>query len=98
MKKRYAFAGSSSRALWMYAKPMASEELKDVTELCGVFDINPGRAAEFVKIVGMDMPIYTDFDKMIEETKPDYVIVTTVEAYHSDYIIRALELGCNVIT
>ena len=98
MKKRYVFAGSSSRALWMYAKPMASEELKDVTELCGVFDINPGRAAEFVKIVGMDMPIYTDFDKMIEETKPDYVIVTTVDAYHSDYIIRALELGCNVIT
>lgn len=39
-----------------------------------------------------------DFDKMIEEAKPDVVIVTTMDATHHLYIIRALELGCDVIT
>ena len=35
---------------------------------------------------------------MIRETRPDYVIVTTVDATHDDYIVRALDLGCDVIT
>ena len=39
-----------------------------------------------------------DFDKMIVETKPDEVIITTMDRTHDIYIIRALELGCNVIT
>jgi predicted dehydrogenase len=39
-----------------------------------------------------------DFDKMIAETKPDTVIVTTIDATHHLYIIRAMELGCDVIS
>jgi predicted dehydrogenase len=35
---------------------------------------------------------------MIEETKPDEVIVTTIDRTHHTYIVRAMELGCNVIT
>lgn len=47
------------------------------------------------------VPAYlsTDFDKMITDTKPDEVIVTTgPDRTHNIYIIRAMELGCNVIT
>ncbi len=96
-KKSYVFAGASGRGLNMYARPL-SKSFSDVAELRGVYDINIGRSHEFVKQVGVDIPVFDNFDKMIEETKPDYVIVTTVDAYHSDYIIRSLELGCNVIT
>jgi predicted dehydrogenase len=39
-----------------------------------------------------------DFDKMIVETKPDEVIITTMDRTHDIYIIKSLELGCNVIT
>ena len=35
---------------------------------------------------------------MIEEIKPDCVIVTSVDRTHDWYIIRAMELGCDVIT
>ena len=38
------------------------------------------------------------FEKMITETKPDLVIVTSVDATHSDYIVRGMELGVNVLT
>ncbi|MCA9886701.1 MAG: Gfo/Idh/MocA family oxidoreductase, partial [Anaerolineae bacterium] len=32
------------------------------------------------------------------ETKPDTVIVATIDAMHHHYIIRAMDLGCDVIT
>jgi predicted dehydrogenase len=38
------------------------------------------------------------FDRMVAETRPDTIIVTTVDAAHHLYIIRAMELGCDVIT
>ena len=39
-----------------------------------------------------------DFDAMVRQTHPDAVIVTTVDAFHHRYIVRAMELGCDVIT
>jgi predicted dehydrogenase len=35
---------------------------------------------------------------MINETKPDMVIVTTPDSLHEKYIVRSLELGCDVIS
>ncbi len=45
------------------------------------------------------LPMYhaDDFDKMIAEARPDVVIVTTIDAAHHHYIIRAMQLGCDVI-
>src|SRR5699024_8071708 len=39
-----------------------------------------------------------EFDDMIAKEKPDIVIVTTVDRTHHTYIVRALEVGCDVIT
>jgi predicted dehydrogenase len=39
-----------------------------------------------------------DFETMIRETRPDIVIVTTMDRTHDDYIVRALRAGCDVIT
>jgi predicted dehydrogenase len=39
-----------------------------------------------------------EFDRMIRETRPDVVIVCTPDATHDQFIVRALELGCDVIT
>lgn len=75
-----------------------------VSTLVGLCDINPGRArlaAEDAKNrTGVDVPVYqdTDFDRMIRETKPDCVIVTTKDAKHDEYLCRAMELGCDAIT
>ena len=35
---------------------------------------------------------------MLTETKPDYVIVTTVDSTHDEFIVKALNMGVNVIT
>ncbi|WP_232230125.1 Gfo/Idh/MocA family oxidoreductase [Bacillus sp. J37] len=42
--------------------------------------------------------LHTEFEQMIEKEKPDTVVVTSVDRTHHTYIIKALELGCDVVT
>jgi predicted dehydrogenase len=94
--KKYVIVGAGGRALGMFAKPFAAE-LKPFAELVGVYDINPVRANALSKQAG-GVRVFDDFDAMLGETKPDAVIVTTPDSLHHDYIIRALEAGCDAIS
>ncbi len=71
------------------------KEITEVCELVAVFDINIGRASYVAGQLG-EMPAYDDFDKMVEETKPDCVIVTTTDYSHAEYVVRALDKGLEV--
>ena len=97
MKKKYAIVGTSGRALEMYARPL-TDAFSDVADIVGVCDPNPERARYLIDTACPGTPYYSDFDAMIAERKPDTVIVTTIDAYHDEYIVRALDLGCGVIT
>ena len=96
-KRTYAIVGAGARALDMYAAPLTSS-FADVAALVGVCDPNPERARFLIDTACPGAPYYADFDAMIAERRPDVVIVTTVDAFHDGYIIRALDLGCDVIT
>ena len=61
-------------------------------------DINPGRLEYVKKLMKVACPTFSDFEQMLRETKPDYVIVTTVDATHDEFIVKALDMGVNVIT
>lgn len=96
-KLRYALVGTGSRGSSLWGKRLV-EKYSDVLEFVGLCDINPKRA-EFVKgYLGVGCPTFTDFDAMVAQTKPDLVMVTTVDAFHAKYICRALELGCRAMT
>lgn len=94
--KRYAFAGASGRAVGMYARPIA-EKFSSTAQVVGVYDVNQTRARLLSNVAG-NPPVYADFDAMLRDTKPDCVIVTTVDRFHHEFIIRSLEAGCDVIT
>lgn len=94
--KKAVLVGCGSRGYAMFGKPI-SNEFKEHIQLCGVYDINPLRAKLFSKKCG-DIPVFDDFENMMLITKPDYVIVTTVDAKHHEYIIKALEHRCDVIS
>ena len=81
----------------MYAKPVV-ETFQDSAKIVGVYDVNPLRIEALKKFTGLDCPSYTDFDTMIAETKPDAGIVTTVDRFHHEYIIRCLEARMDAIT
>jgi predicted dehydrogenase len=73
-------------------------------ELVAVCDTNPGRLALAAKVAvsaGAHAPktyLAADFDRMIRETRPQAIVVTTPDATHDDYIVRALDSDCDVIT
>ncbi len=102
-KVRYALVGAGSRAR-MFIHPLVTTHRSD-GELVGLADPNPGRLEYHNRALTDELgyhavPTYhsDDFDRMVEETNPDVVVVTTVDAFHHKYIVRAMELGCDAIT
>lgn len=101
MEKLYAIVGLGSRShLYLDAIINTYPENNRLVALC---DNNQGRMdlvnQEFGSKIGL-LPTYahTDFERMIAETRPDTVIVTSKDATHDGYICRAMELGCDVLT
>jgi len=105
-RRKYVNVGVGSRSR-MYLTAITKTFAKD-NELVGICDTNPGRlntALNFIKpnlsSGGVKAPkkyLAADFDRMLKETKPDCVIVTCPDAFHDDYIVRALDAGCDCIT
>jgi predicted dehydrogenase len=95
--KRYALVGCGVRGISMYLHPL-TKYYSDVGSLVGICDVNPVRMAAYNSYLQEPVPAFTDFDAMLTEAKPDSVIVTSVDRTHHDFIIRALEAGCEAIT
>ena len=101
-KKRYVQVGTGGRARFFYQA--VAKDYAETSEIVAFCDVNQTRmdyANEQLQVAGgKKVPTYKhyEFEKMIEEIKPDCVIVTSVDRTHDEYIIRAMELGCDVIT
>jgi len=102
-KKRYVQVGVGGRAGFFY-KAIAGK-YADTCELTAFCDINRVRMEYAQKVLKEnfgygDIKMYAaeEFEKMIEEQKPDYVIVTSIDRTHHKYIIKAMEMGCDVIS
>lgn len=101
-KTRYAIVGVGSRA-GMYRNAVLKTYAAHA-EMVGYCDVNAGRLKlaqrQARASAGVEVPVYEakDFDRLLRERKPEVVIVTTKDATHDHYIIRAMELGCDVMT
>ncbi len=101
-KTKYALVGTGHRSR-MYQEAIY-KTFKDNAVMVALCDLNKGRLTDAQKwceeAAGYKPPIYDakDFDIMIKEADPDFVIVTTVCGTHDKYIVRAMELGKDVIT
>jgi predicted dehydrogenase len=96
-KIRLALVGTGARGSSLWGREI-TKTFGEVTEFVGLSDINPGRLEYVKKLMNVNCPTFSDFEKMLRETKPDYVIVTTVDATHDEFIVKALNMGVNVIT
>ena len=95
--KKYVQVGCGIRGS-AYNGTLLSGQFEDCAELCGLYDINPKRAQVVNERNNANVPVFTDFDQMLEEVKPDTVIVTSKDCTHDEYIIKALKAGCDVIS
>lgn len=102
-RKRYALVGTGGRSSFYYTA--IATDYKATSEIVGLCDTNQTRmnvANNKLESLGHGkVPTFlaADFDKMITTLKPDEVIVTAgPDRLHNIYIVRAMELGCNVVT
>jgi len=101
-KTRYAIVGLGHRSQ-MFSGAILSR-FADTSDLVGLCDTNQTRMdyynAQFVEIGAKPVPTYkaSDFARMLTEQRVDTVIVTSVDRTHDEYIIKAMEMGCDVIT
>ncbi|MGC8862858.1 MAG: Gfo/Idh/MocA family protein [Armatimonadota bacterium] len=104
--RRFAVVGTGSRSDF-YRRAIEGDYAQHAA-IVGFCDSNLGRLKLAQSVskerTGSEPPIYDisadpgAFDRMVAETKPDEVIVTSKDCTHHEYIIRAMELGCDVIT
>ncbi len=101
-RKRYAVVGTGSRVV-MFLDAIAGT-YASTSQLVGLCDVSQTRMAWHnnrlaEKFQQSPLPTYVadDFENMVRETKPQVVIVTSIDATHHEYIIRAMKLGCDVI-
>ncbi len=96
-KLKVALVGTGIRGSGTWGKTLL-EKYSDVLEMAGLCDINPKRMEYARSYMGATCPTFVDFAQMIDQVRPDTVIVTTMDCFHAKYICLAMEMGCNVIT
>jgi len=100
-RKKYAICGVSGRALGQFAKPMLTT-FAGGCELVALLDPDPARfdlfRARFPERADIRTYGPKEFDRMVDETKPDCIIVAGRDHTHAEYIIAALNRGLDAIT
>lgn len=96
-KMRVALVGTGIRGTGLWGRRLV-QDYSDVIDYVGLSDINPGRLKFALEYTGADCPVYLDFDQMLREAHPDLLVVTTVDATHHEFIVKALEHGIPVVT
>jgi predicted dehydrogenase len=102
-RKRYAIVGTGARA-GMFVNAITTT-YREETELVAFCDLSQTRMnwynqklAETLDMASRPTYFADQFDQMITDTRPDTVIVSTIDSTHHLYITRAMELGCDVIS
>jgi len=96
-KLKIVLVGTGVRGITFWGKRLL-DTYPDILEFVGLCDINPSRLAYAKEYIGATCPVFADFEKMVKQTKPDLIIVTTKDSTHHEFIIKGLELGCDVLT
>jgi predicted dehydrogenase len=96
-KMKLALVGTGIRGTTMFGRDVL-RFYGELVEFVGLSDINPGRLAYAKKFIGANCPVFTDFDQMLKEAKPDVLIVTTMDSTHHEFIIKGLNAGIHVIS
>ena len=96
-KRRYAIVGTGHRATGMWGKDLVARYSNEV-EFVGLCDKNVKRVEAGRRLIGVECPTFTNFDEMLDTTKPELLMVTTVDSTHHIFINKAIAKGITVIT
>jgi predicted dehydrogenase len=89
---RFAVVGLGNAGYTLHLPALAGIE---GAEAVGGCDLDPERRARAAERFGL--PVFADFDEMLDRARPDVVIVGTPPATHHGYCLRALAAGAHVV-
>ena len=96
-RKKVALIGASTRAIYAFADPLV-KDYRDTHEIVGCFDINPHRIGVMSDFIAAQVPAFDHIDAMFRQTRPDLVIISTVDATHAAYIEKAFEYEVDCVS
>ncbi|MCC7351764.1 MAG: Gfo/Idh/MocA family oxidoreductase [Phycisphaerales bacterium] len=106
-RRRYAVVGLSNRAIGQYVLPMIGHpklpeygNYSQHAEVVAVSDIDPARVEAFNNAMGVRLPYYAveDVGRMIDQTRPDALIVAGPDGTHVEGIVTGLGRDIDVIS
>src|SRR5690554_3006999 len=95
-KTRIALVGTGIRGTSMWGSSVV-RDYGNYVEFVGLCDKNPGRLETGRQMIGADCPTFTDFEQMMQQTRPEVLIVTTDDDTHDHFIEKGMEMGADII-
>ena len=96
-KVRVAIVGTGSRGSGTWGRELLMRQNHRV-QFVGLCDINRKRLEAARRRIGVDVATFTDLERMLKETRPNLLIVTTRDGTHHEQILKAVEMGFDVLT
>ncbi len=93
--KRVAIVGCGLRML-AFARALA-DTYSTTHQVIALMDIDTGKMAGFARAANLQVPQFTDFEQMCDTCQPELVLIGTVDAFHAEYVQRALDRKIGVI-
>lgn len=106
-KKRYAVCGLSNRAIAHFALPLIGNkdlpeygDWSEYGEIVGILDLDKERVEAFNRNQRTNFPYFApnEFDKMVDETRPDTIFVVSTDVTHAEYITQGLNRGIDIVS
>jgi predicted dehydrogenase len=92
---RIAVIGAGIHAETNIFPSLANHLLGNIAKVA-VCDLQEQRAVQMAKLCGAQS-VYTNYERMIADTRPDGVIVCLNAKLHPEVVVRCIELGVNVL-
>lgn len=93
MKKRIAVIGIGRMG---FVHALHLKQGRGVGRLVAVCDIDKSKTEKFVRFFGK-VPQYTDYIQMLDEIKPDGVVIATEHKYHVEIALNCMKKGVAVL-
>jgi predicted dehydrogenase len=101
-RMKVALVGTGVRGVSMFGRELL-RDYADSVDLVGICDSNPGRlkyAESYIRAGNPDRAAFRSFGslgEMLDQTKPQWLVVTSWDWEHHNHIIEGMKRGCDII-
>jgi len=96
-KQRWVVVGAGHRGVGFFVRSLL-KNYADRTEIVGYYDNNVARAHKANEWLKTDFPVYESLERMLDEARPEVVLVASKDSTHHEHIVPAFERGLEVVT